>query len=97
MSKNLSANALRRHPLVIDNLTLDALLQRKLTAEALTKCGFEISEATLATMACRGGGPPFHKFGRKPLYRWGDALAWAKSRLSAPIRSTSELDAGAGR
>jgi hypothetical protein len=26
------------------------------------------------------------------LYRWGDALHWARSRLSSPICSTSELD-----
>jgi hypothetical protein len=25
------------------------------------------------------------------LYTWGDALAWAQKRLSAPVNSTSEL------
>ena len=44
-------------------------------------------------MATRGGGPIYQLFGRKPLYRWGDALEWAQSRLSKPIRSTSELEA----
>jgi hypothetical protein len=97
MSDNLPANELRRHPLIIDNLTLETLLQRKQLALALTERGFETSPATLATMACRGGGPPFRKFGRKPLYKWGDALEWAEARLSAPVHSTSELDAGAGR
>jgi len=52
-----------------------------------------LAPATLATMATRGGGPPFHKFGAHVLYRWGDALAWAQSRLSAPRRNTSEGDA----
>lgn len=72
---------------------LDTMRDRKSTAEALTNAGFPVSPATLATMATRGGGPQYHLFGRKPLYRWGDALAWAKGRLSKPIRSTSEAEA----
>jgi hypothetical protein len=72
----------------------DALLPRARTAEALTEAGYPIKPATLATMGTRGGGPPFQLFGRKPLYRWGDSLAWAKGRLSEPRRSTSEADAG---
>lgn len=68
----------------------DTRLRRRETAEALTEAGFPITESTLATKACRGGGPPFRSFGRIPLYRWGDSLAWAESRLSAPRRSTSE-------
>jgi hypothetical protein len=72
----------------------DALLPRRATAEALTAAGYKTSEATLATKACRGGGPPFRKFGRVPVYRWGDSLAWAQSQLSPLMRSTSELDQG---
>jgi hypothetical protein len=71
----------------------DALLVRKRTAEALTEAGFPTSSATLATKATRGGGPPYRLYGRIPIYRWGDALAWAQSRLSDPVRSTSERDA----
>jgi hypothetical protein len=70
----------------------EQLLRRRRTAEALTEAGFPTAEATLATKASRGGGPPFRSFGRIPLYRWGDALTWAKSRLSAPRGSTSEAD-----
>jgi hypothetical protein len=70
----------------------DALLTREQVAVALTAAGFPIKPKTLATKACRGGSPPFRKFGARPLYRWGDALEWAKSRLSAPCRSTSEGD-----
>jgi len=73
----------------------DALLTRDATANALTESGFPTASPTLATKATRGGGPPFRRFGRRPLYRWGDALGWAKSRLSEPIRSTSELDSRA--
>jgi hypothetical protein len=76
----------------------DALLRRRQVAEALTVAGYPVKPATLATKASRGGGPPFRMFGRVPLYRWGDALGWAKSRLSPPRRSTSEADAiGAGK
>lgn len=71
----------------------ETLLTREATAEALTAAGFPTSKTTLATKAARGGGPPFRKFGPRALYQWGDALQWARSRLSAPMRSTSEADA----
>jgi hypothetical protein len=74
---------------------LDALLGRRETAEALSEAGFKTSPATLATLAVRGGGPPFQKFGRFPLYRWGNSLDWARSRLSKVVSSTSELDSAA--
>jgi hypothetical protein len=72
---------------------IDALLLRIPTAEALTKAGFPIKAKTLATVACRGGGPPYSLFGKRALYRWGDALQWAKARMTAPRHSTSEADA----
>ena len=68
----------------------DTLLRRAETAAALTEAGFPTSKATLATKAVRGGGPPFHLYGRLPLYRWSDSLAWARDRMSAPRRTTSE-------
>jgi hypothetical protein len=71
----------------------NTMLRRVTLAEALTAAGFPITAATLATKASRGGGPPYRSFGRTPLYRWADALAWAEGRLSAPRRSTSEADA----
>jgi hypothetical protein len=70
----------------------DAMLRRPDLAAALTAHGFKIAAGTLATKATRGGGPPYRSFGRVPLYRWADALAWAESRLSAPRCSTSEAD-----
>lgn len=75
----------------------DTLLPRQQTADALNESGYPTTSATLATMATRGGGPPYQLFGRKPLYRWGRALAWAQSRLSEPHTSTSERDARADR
>ena len=72
--------------------TEDTLLTRDQTAAALTAVGFPITRATLATKATRGGGPPFQRFGPRPLYRWGNALQWAQSRLSRAVVNTSELD-----
>jgi hypothetical protein len=74
----------------------DALLGRKQTADALTEAGFRIAEATLTTMASRGGGPPYHLFGQRALYRWGDSLDWARQRLSAPRRLAAEHAAAQG-
>ena len=73
----------------------DTLLTRDMAAAALTEAGYPVKSKTLATKATRGGGPPYRLFGVRPLYRWGDALAWAQGRLSAPRGSTSEKDAGA--
>jgi hypothetical protein len=71
----------------------ETLLTRRPAADALSAAGYPIRPATLASMATRGGGTPFRHFGRRPVYRWGDLLDWARSRLSAPMRSTSEADA----
>ena len=70
----------------------DAKLTRDQTAAALTESGFPTAAKTLATKASRGGGPPFQKYGPRVLYRWGNALGWARARLSAPRGSTSEGD-----
>jgi hypothetical protein len=75
----------------------NTLLTRDAVAAALTAAGFPIKYATLQTKVTRGGGPPFRRFGARTLYRWGDALQWAQSRLSAPVTSTSELDAAENR
>ncbi len=71
----------------------DTKLRRKQLANKLTGEGYPISPATLATKATRGGGPPYRKFGRIPIYTWGESLAWAESRLSPPRCSTSEAEA----
>jgi hypothetical protein len=68
----------------------DTRLSRRAVAEALTEAGFPISPATLATYACRGGGPQYCMFNSRVLYRFGDALEWAKSRTSKPMTSASE-------
>ena len=70
-----------------------ALLTRVQTAAALKESGFPCAPASLATMASRGGGPKYHRYGARVLYRWSDALRWAESRLTAPRHNTSEGDA----
>jgi len=69
----------------------DVLLTHVDCAAALTEAGFPTSPKTLATKASRGGGPPFRRWGSKPLYPWGSALAWAVGRLGPPLHSTSEI------
>jgi hypothetical protein len=70
----------------------DTLLRRAAVATELTDAGYPTAPATLATKASRGGGPPYRLYGRVPLYRWGDALAWAEDRCTAPRASSSEGD-----
>jgi len=67
-------------------------LRRAPLSSALTAAGFPVSTSGLASRATRGGGPPFQKFGKYPVYRWGDAIQWAQSRLSRVVTTTSELD-----
>ena len=70
----------------------DTLLTRIDAATALTDAGYPTTAGTLATKATRGGGPAYRLYGRKPLYRFADLMAWAESRCSKTIHSTSELE-----
>ena len=55
--------------------------------------GIEVATATLAKYASVGGGPPYHKSNRTPLYPVRELDAWAADRLGGLVRSSS--DAGA--
>jgi hypothetical protein len=68
----------------------DRRLDRKQAATFLTERGYRTAPATLAKLACIGGGPTFLSFGRRPLYREADLLVWAQSRTTGPRRSTSD-------
>lgn len=70
----------------------DSLLTRRAGAAALTEAGYPTSPATLATLASRGGGPPYRHFGPRVIYIWIDLVTWAESRLSPLVTSTAELD-----
>jgi hypothetical protein len=65
-------------------------LGRKEAAQFLTDRGYKTAPATLAKLACLGGGPTFESFGRRPLYREADLLAWAQGKTTGPRRSTSD-------
>ncbi len=60
----------------------------------LSEHGIELAPATLAKLACIGGGPPFQKAGRVPLYPVDLLDEWALARLGAVVRSTSEVSHG---
>lgn len=45
---------------------------------------------TLAKLACIGGGPEMEYGGRFPFYSEAALDAFARSKLSPPVRSTSE-------
>jgi hypothetical protein len=53
--------------------------------------GIRAAAATLAKWAHLGGGPVMHYDGRFPLYAVDDLDAWAQTRLSRGVRSTSDL------
>ena len=53
--------------------------------------GIPCAPATLAKYACLGGGPPFRKAGKFPIYVRDDLDTWALQRLGEPMRSTSEF------
>ena len=42
--------------------------------------GFDVSPATLASMATRGGGPPYRVFMGVAKSQWRDLRLWAQSR-----------------
>jgi hypothetical protein len=68
----------------------ERLLGRKDAAQLLTERGYKTAPATLAKLACIGGGPPFESWGRRPLYREADLLAWARARSTGLRQSTSD-------
>jgi hypothetical protein len=68
------------------------LLRREQAAAFLSERGFKTSPKTLASMATRGGGPRFRRFGRFPVYTPADLLRWAEARLGPVVASTAELD-----
>jgi hypothetical protein len=52
--------------------------------------GLPITHNTLMKMAVTGGGPQYQIFGNKAVYSDEALTTWAKAKLSAPRRSTSD-------
>ena len=70
----------------------DKRVRRTLAAAYIQeRHGIPCAPKTLAKLAVVGGGPPFRKAGRVPLYELRDLDDWAEAKLSRPVRSTSEL------
>jgi hypothetical protein len=61
----------------------DAMLDRKAVAAALTAAGYPISAQRLTDLGYRKG-PPYQHWGPRCIYRWADALTWAKGRGRDP-------------
>ena len=51
--------------------------------------GLRVTKGSLATSACRGGGPRMIGMGRYKNYRKCDLIEWARSRCSGLLESTS--------
>ena len=86
----MTANMSSETRLTLDSIPADTFLTRPKLAQALNTCGIPCSPKTLASDASRGGGPPYHRFGRIVLYRWGDAVDWAIAKMGQPAATTSE-------
>ncbi len=69
----------------------ETYLSRKEASTFLSALGLFIAPSTLAKLASVGGGPVFRRFGRQVKYLPSDLIAWAETRLSGPVRSTSEF------
>ena len=68
------------------------LLRRAEAAQYVhDKWGYPCSPRTLAKYAVIGGGPPFRKAGRYPLYHPDDLDVWVDGKLSDLVTSTSAL------
>lgn len=68
------------------------LLRRKAASEYLHEVhGLDRAPSTLAKLAVIGGGPVFRRVGRVPFYEQNQLDAWVESKLSPPMRSTSDL------
>jgi hypothetical protein len=66
-------------------------LRRKAASDYLREThGLDRAPSTLAKLAVIGGGPIFRRAGNVPLYAIEDLDEWVASKLSAPMRSTSE-------
>src|ERR1700728_2684131 len=69
-------------------------LRRKAASTYLQKTyGLDRAPSTLAKLAVIGGGPIFRRAGRVPLYSTDDLDEWVASKLSPPMRSTSDASA----
>lgn len=84
-------NAVSELPL---EFTAPAFKRPKASRYLEYRYGITVAPATLAKLACRGGGPPFYKSVRTPMYPRDQLDAWAVERLGPLRRSTSDEGGG---
>ena len=73
-------------------MSCDEFMTRKEAAAFLrVTYGMRVTANSLATRACRGGGPPFSKMGRYVVYRKIDLIEWAKLQCPGMFENTSTL------
>jgi hypothetical protein len=74
----------------MNHIADDALLStQELSAAYAELLNLPLTATTLEVKRCRGGGPPYLKFGKFIRYRWGVARDWRLAQGRA-LRSTSE-------
>ena len=73
-------------------MTPKLLNRRDASHYLLTHHGIRAKPATLAKYASMGGGPPFRRAGRFPVYDIEDLDHWASMRVSPLVHATSELE-----
>ena len=73
-------------------MTDPKFLRREAAAEYLrSRYGFTTPK-TLSKLASTGGGPLFRRIGAVVVYDPTDLDAWAQSKMSAPMQSTSDAN-----
>jgi hypothetical protein len=76
----------------------DTILRRADLPEASRhELGFVFPKRQAATLASRGGGPPYVIVGGVAYYRWADFVEWVRSRMSKPRTTAVEAHVAAKR
>jgi len=63
---------------------------RKDAARILTEAGYPTAPATLASLACTGGGPPYMRYGHRAIYETEALFSWAEARIARAAHTASE-------
>ena len=73
----------------ITNAPPERRLTRQEASNFLSERGYRVAITTLSKYVVVGGGPPYEKFGRKPLYTPSGLLGWVSSKTGHPQRHSS--------
>ena len=73
--------------------TARAFLSRAEAAEYVQSHGLPLARGTLQKYATTGGGPRYHKFGQRCVYRREDLDAWMATKFGRPVTSSSDAEA----